>query len=142
MVSSRNCLRVVISVGIGNIQTLCTLVRSDLMPSRQMMCPRYATSSCSKVHFWGLRQRPAFLSQWNTSKWDRCSSNVREATRISSTWAKQHFHSNPAKITCIKHWNVAGALHSPNGIQVSSNKPWWVAKAVLGCEDSSISICQ
>ena len=46
--------------------------------------------------------------------------------------------------TCsIRHWNVAGALCKPNGIQLYSKKPTpGNENAVLCLSDSSISICQ
>ena len=46
--------------------------------------------------------------------------------------------------TCsIRCWNVAGALHNPNGIWLYSKKPTpGTENAVLCLSDSSISICQ
>ena len=48
----------------------------------------------------------------------------------------------PASTFCMTLWNVAGALHNPNGITRNSYKPLVVMNAVFSLEPSSMRICQ
>ena len=52
------------------------------------------------------------------------------------------FHCRPDSISFVHRWKVLGALHSPNGIFMYSNSPYFVMNAVFALSFSLMAICQ
>lgn len=69
-------------------------------------------------------------------------SAVLERSTMSFIYTIAYCHLSVDNIKCIWHWNVAGTFHSPNGILIASNNPWWRIKASFFQTSSSTMICQ
>ena len=107
------------------------------------MCPKYSNCCRQMKHFFGAKNREYSTSLFNMArKWLKCSSNVFENTITSSKYTRQLCHFSPASTTSIILWNVAGALHSPNGITLNCHSPAGEIKAVFSLSSSRNGICQ
>ena len=61
---------------------------------------------------------------------------------MSCRYTKQMSHGNPLNTASINLSNVAGALHSPNGMTVNCHSPCPNEKAVFSLLAGSSSTCQ
>ena len=96
-----------------------------------------------KSNFFGCSCRPAVRSGWKTRpRLAKCSGNVSPSMITSSRYTKHFDHCSPARTRSIRSWKVAGALVSPKGMTLNSNRLSDVQKAVLGQSSSATSTCQ
>ena len=101
-------------------------------PCADTTCPRYVTCVCRNLHVSGCNFNPACLGRSSTCcKLSRCSSMDLPTTTISSMYTRQLFQCRPARTESINRWNVAGALHNPNGITLNSKSPSGIQNAVF-----------
>ncbi len=113
------------------------------MPSALTMCPRKFTLCKHRRHFLGLSFSLASFNLLNTErKLVRCAGNDFPGIIMSSIYTKHEDHCRPASTASISLWKVAGALHSPKGITLNSNRPSCVQKAVLSLSSGLTSTCQ
>lgn len=103
------------------------------MWSGVMISPRYLTRFCSKAHFSGLRYKSLSQRHLSTSQVVFLSpSLVAEKIRMSSMYTMIRFPIiSILKISSINAWKVAGELHSPKNMTVSSNSLRFVLNAAF-----------
>ena len=94
-------------------------------------------------HFFVFSCRPKLLRRHSTSssRW-RASVTVPPNEITSSKYTKHLDHRIPHKTRSISLSNVAGALHSPNGITRNWNNPSFITNAALRLASSNIATCQ
>ena len=113
------------------------------MPVRPTICPKKTTSVCMKVHFLAFSCKPKLLRRHSTpSRRPRASVTVPPNEITSSKYTKHRDQRIPHKTWSISLSNVAGALHSPNGITRNWNNPSFVTNAALRLASGDMATCQ
>ena len=115
-------------------------------PVRPTICPKNTTCVCMNVHFFALSCKPKLLRRLNTSYSRlRASVTVPPKEITSSKYTKHRDHRMPHKTRSMSLSNVAGALHSPNGITRNWNSPSFVTSLAFRCRrhgNLPISTCK
>ena len=129
----RNCLTSFEVLVVASFEYYQVLSGNGVIPSPDMMCPRYWICLFKKLHLTSLSFKSAAHSLSNRSlKCSKCDSISELKTKISSKYPKVKVRPDKTSFTSL--WKYAGVCANPNGQLLNSYLPYEETKAVFGLD--------
>ena len=109
-----------------------TFALSTLIHLLEMMWPRTIPYFTIKWHFSQFKTKFFSIHLYRTSvRWCKYWSNESPKTEKSSIKTSRNRSTISEKMLNMHRWNVAGALHNPNGILIYAKVPKGQVKVVF-----------
>ena len=118
-------------LGLSQFITAATFLGSILIPSRDIIRPRYVTLDTQNLHFLISHYKPASCRRLRTIQiCFRCSESEDEQIKISLIYVVINILRNSRSVLLTYCWNVLGPFFILNSITRYSKSPHCVQKAV------------
>ena len=118
-------------LGLSQFTTIVTFLGSILIPSRDIIRPRYMTLDTWNLYFLILHYKPASRRRLRTI-WIcfQCSESEDKQIKILLIYAVTNILRNSRSILLMYYWNVLGPFFILNSITRYLKSPHYVQKAV------------